>query len=150
LASPVPSHRSDLLRYIAWNIDGVGLVIASILLTLYYQKKGLRITASGFLIFALGESVIISSNSVHLEDNIYTFGAGTALWAIALLVISSQKTYSIIIRSTGIVSAILFSIVTVLIFTGHPLNGLDQASTLFRLSILCDYHLGLGMVTLEA
>jgi len=122
---------TDLLRYIAWNIDGVGLIIATILLTLYYYKKGSDITAAGFMIFALGECAIVSSNSIHLEDNIYTFGTGTALWALSLLVISSQKTYSILIRSTGIVSAILFSTVTVLIFTDHPINGLTKPLPFF-------------------
>ena len=122
---------TDLLRYIAWNIDGVGLIIACILLTLYYYKKGSDITAAGFMIFALGECAIVSSNSIHLEDNVYTFGAGTALWALSLLVISSQKTYSLFIRSMGILSAILFSIVTVLIFTDHPLNGLTRPLPFF-------------------
>ena len=122
---------TDLLRYIAWNIDGIGLIIAAILLTLYYYKKGSDITAAGFMIFALGECAIVSSNSIHLEENVFTFGTGTALWALSLLVISSQKTFSIFIRSTGTLSAILFSIVTVLIFTDHPINGLTKPLPFF-------------------
>jgi len=115
---------SPALRSLAWAIDGVGLILAGALLTLYYFRKGLDVTAAGFLIFTIGEGFILSSSGMNLYSEISSFAAGTSLWATSLFLISIQKTYSLLIRGTGILAAILFSITTVLIYTGQPLNAL--------------------------
>ncbi|MEO5999666.1 MAG: hypothetical protein ABIN89_22915 [Chitinophagaceae bacterium] len=54
---PTPS-----LRGLAWGIDGVGLEIASSLLTVYYFRKGYDAIAAGFLLFAIAQSVINSGS----------------------------------------------------------------------------------------
>jgi hypothetical protein len=51
---------SPSLRSLAWGIDGLGLVMASALLTLGYYRKGQDLVASGFLVFAIGEGIILS------------------------------------------------------------------------------------------
>jgi hypothetical protein len=50
------------LRCLAWDLDGVGLIVACALLTGYYFRKGHDTIAAGFLIFAIGEGLILSSN----------------------------------------------------------------------------------------
>jgi len=114
------------LRGLFWGIDGVGLILASALLTIYYFRKGLDTTAAGFLIFAIGESLILSSSGIDLEMGMTSFGAGTSLWASSLLVISFQKTYPLLIRITGFLAAVLFAVVAVQIFTGQPVNALTK------------------------
>ena len=123
VGSFVPSAS---LRCLAWGIDGVGLIVASALLTINYFRKGLDITAAGFLIFAIGESLILSSSGSDLDANISSFGAGTSLWAASLFVISFQKTYPLFIRFTGLLTAVLFSVVAIQIFTNSHLNGLTR------------------------
>ncbi len=123
--------NSDSLRCIAWGIDGVGLTIASILLTMYYYRKGMNITAAGFQVFAIGECAILSSNSIQLDAHVSSFAAGTGLWALSLVIISFQKTYPIFIRCTGLLVAVLFSIVSVLIFTSHSVNALSKPMPFF-------------------
>jgi hypothetical protein len=123
IGSFVPSPS---LRGLAWLIDGAGLVLATALLSMYYFRKGLDVTAAGFMIFAIGEGLILSSSGINLDDNVVSFGAGTSLWATSLFVISFQKTYPIIIRGTGLLAAILFSFVSVQIFSGQHLNALTQ------------------------
>lgn len=113
------------LRGLAWGIDGVGLVVASSLLAMYYFRRGSDLTASGFLIFAIGQGFILSSGAI-LEENHTSFAAGTSLWAASLLVISSQRTFPLIIRLTGLIAAILFAIVSVMIFKGDPVNALTK------------------------
>jgi len=123
VGSFVPSAS---LRGLAWGIDGVGIIVSSALLTITYFRKGLAMTAAGFLIFAIGESLILSSPAIDLNADVSSFGAGTSLWAAALFVISFQKTYPLFIRFTGLLSAVLFSIVAVQIFTDSHLNALTK------------------------
>ena len=132
VGSFVPSAS---LRSLAWGIDGVGLILATAILTVYYFRRGLDITAVGFLIFAIGESLILSSSGIRLDEDVSSFGAGCSLWATSLFVISSQKTYPIFIRCTGILAAVLFSLVAVQIFMDYPLNALTKPLPFFAYPI---------------
>ena len=117
---------SATLRNLAWGIDGVGLILATALLTIYYFRKGLDTTAAGCLIFAIGEGLILSSSGLDLNSNVSSFGAGTSLWAASLFVTSLQKTYALFIRCTGLAAAILFSVAAVQIFSAQPTNALTK------------------------
>jgi hypothetical protein len=48
------------LRGVLWGIDGADLVMAACLLALKYARRANDLVASGFLVFAIGESVIMS------------------------------------------------------------------------------------------
>ncbi len=117
---------SPSLRGLAWGLDGVGLIVASTLLTVYYFRKGYDAVAAGFLIFAIGEALILSCSAINLEASVSSFGAGTGLWAASLSLISLQKLFPILVRCLGLIAAVLFVVVSVLIFTGHPLNPLTK------------------------
>ena len=117
---------SPSLRSLAWGVDGVGLILATSLLTIHYFRKELDVTAGGFLIFAIGEGLILSSSGIDLNAGISSFGAGISLWAASLFLISFQKTFPLFIRCTGLLAAVLFSIVAVQIFTGNQLNALAK------------------------
>jgi hypothetical protein len=117
---------SASLRSLAWGIDGIGLIIAGALLAVYYFRKGYDAAAAGFLIFTIGEALILSSSAMNLDENISTFGAGTGLWAASLSLISFQKVFPILIRCIGFLAAALFAVVAIQIFTGHPLNALTK------------------------
>jgi hypothetical protein len=79
--SVVPSAT---LRSLAWAIDSGGLILAGALLTMYYFRKGYDVMAAGFLIFAIAESIVFSSSTTNLDDNISSFGAGIFLWQYQL------------------------------------------------------------------
>jgi len=117
---------SASIRGLAWGVDGIGLILASGLLTIYYFRKGLDMTAAGFLVFAVGQSLVLSSSGINLDEYDYSFGAGTGLWATALIIISFQKTYPAIVRIAGLIAAVLFAIVAVQIFTTQPVNALTK------------------------
>jgi hypothetical protein len=138
---------SASLRSLAWGLDGIGLIIAGALLVIYYFRKGEDTTAAGFLIFILGEALILSSSGIDLDANVPSFGAGTALWAASLALISFQKVFPLFVRSTGFVAAVLFAFVAVQIFTGHPLNALTKTAAFFRLSFFCRDNFWLGLET---
>ena len=118
---PSPSFRG-----LAWGLDGIALILACTLLTVYYVRKGYDTLAAGFLIFAIGEGLILSCNAQDLNADVSTFGAGTGLWTAALALISLQKVFPFVIRLTGFIAAALFAVTSVQIFAGSSLNALTE------------------------
>jgi len=142
--APTPS-----LRCLAWGIDGVGLIVACALLTMYYFRKGSDMTAAGFLVFAIGEGLILSSSSIDLDASLSSFGAGTSLWAASLVLISFQNLFPLFVRLTGFISAVLFSIVSVQIFTGHLVNGLMEPLPFYAYPFFAATIFGWGWILLR-
>ena len=76
---------SASLRGLVWGIDGVGLIMAGALLTLAFYRKGQDLVASGFLVFVVGEGLVLSGAAMDLAASVPSFGAGTSLLALALV-----------------------------------------------------------------
>ena len=76
------------LQQILWAIDGAGLVMATSLLSLKFFRKGSDLVAAGFLVFALGETALLSGTAAGAAGSVPAFAAGIALWATALLLVS--------------------------------------------------------------
>jgi hypothetical protein len=112
---------SSSLRGLAWGIDGVALVMASALLAVLFFRRGQDIVAAGFLVFAVGEGVILSGAAMDLAASVPSFGAGTGLWAMALALISGPKVFPCLVRFLGFAAAILFAVVSVQIFAGSQM-----------------------------
>ena len=72
------------LQAASWGIDGVGLIVATALLSLKFFRKDNDIVAAGFLVFAIGEAVMLAGTAMTLTDSVPSFAAGTALWSAAL------------------------------------------------------------------
>ena len=51
---------------LAWGIDGIALVMACSLLTLRFFRMRQEIVAAGFLVFAIGESLLVSGAAMDL------------------------------------------------------------------------------------
>lgn len=113
------------LRNIAWEIDGLGLIVATSLLAIKFFRKGCDAIAAGFLIFAIGESVMLSGMAAGLEGSVPSFAAGTALWATAMVLIGFPPVFSLWVRLMGFVSSILFFITATKIFWGQALTPLS-------------------------
>ncbi len=106
------------LRGLAWGIDGLALVMAAALLTVLFLRKGADLVAAGFMVFAVGQAVIVSGAASSLADSVPSFGAGTGMWAVALTLISIPGTFPLIVRVLGLVTAVLFAATAVQIFAG--------------------------------
>jgi hypothetical protein len=110
------------VQAILWAIDGAGLVMATPLLAIKYFRRGDDVVAGGFLVFAIGESVImLSGPAAGLAGSVFAFATGTALWGTALLLVSIPKLFALPIRILGIVSAVLFITTAARIFWGEQL-----------------------------
>ena len=109
---------SASLRGLAWGIDGVGLVMACALLTLAFYRRGQDLVASGFLVFVVGEGLILSGAAMDLAASVPSFGAGTSLWALALVLISIPSAFPLPVRLLGLFAAVLFGVTALQIFAG--------------------------------
>jgi hypothetical protein len=127
---------SASLRGLAWGIDGVGLVMAGALLTLVFYREGQDLVASGFLVFALGEGIILSSAAMDLAASVPSFGAGTSLWALALLLISIPRVFPIAVRLLGLFAAVLFGVTALLIFAGVHVTPLTTPLPFYAYPVL--------------
>ena len=107
------------LQALLWAIDGPGLVMAAAVLALKYFRTGHELVAAGFLVFAIAEAVMLSGTAGGPAASVPSFGAGTALWAVALLLISIPRQFPLFVRFLGVVSAILFGITGARIFWGE-------------------------------
>jgi len=108
------------LRGLAWGVDGVALVMASALLTLVFHRKGEDLVAAGFLVFAVAEGLILSGAAMGLAASVPSFGAGTSLWALVLVLISIPRVFPPLVRLLGLFAAVLFGVTAVRIFAGIP------------------------------
>lgn len=111
--------RQDNLRSIFWGIDGVGVVVATAILALRYLRRGNDTVAAGFLVFAMGESVMFSATAGTLAAMVPAFGAGAALWSAGLLLTSVPKEFAGWIRLAGLIGAILFATTSARILWGE-------------------------------
>jgi hypothetical protein len=109
------------LRAASWGIDAVGLVVATALLTLKYFREGKDFVSAGFLVFAIGEAIILSGTAGTLEGSVPSFAAGTALWSAALLLTCIPKQFAGWVRLAGIIGSILFAISAARTFWGKPI-----------------------------
>lgn len=112
---------SAALRGLAWGIDGLALVMASALLTLRYYRNNQDMIAAGFLVFAVGEGIIVSAAAMDLAASVPSFGAGAGLWAVALALISAPRGFPLIVRLLGLGTSVLFAATAVQIFMGTQL-----------------------------
>jgi hypothetical protein len=127
---------SASLRGLAWGVDGTMLTAATALLTIHHFRRGHDTAAAGFLIFAIGEALILSGSSMDLVASAPAFAAGCALWAVSLALISASGIMPLLIRTSGAVGSALFTIVALDIFWGLPLTPLSQPLPFFAFPFL--------------
>jgi hypothetical protein len=110
------------VQAILWAIDGAGLVMATPLLAIKYYRTGNDVVAGGFLVFAIGEGIILLSGpSAGLAGKHPGICRWHPLWGTALLLVSIPKLFAVPIRILGIASAVLFIITAARIFWGEQL-----------------------------
>ena len=112
---------SDSLRGLAWGVDGLALVAASAMLTLAFFRAGHDVVASGFLVFAVGQGLVVSGAAMDLARSTPSFGAGAGLWAVALILICVPPVLPQVAHLLGALTAILFAITALRIFSGVTL-----------------------------
>lgn len=124
------------VRAVCWAIDGVGVIIATTIMALTFVRSGRLEVAAGFLIYAIGESVMLGGTAMSLEASVPAFAAGTALWSAGLTLTSVPRVFAIWTRLAGLISAVLFGIVSLTIFRGIPLTPIAHPLPFFAYPFL--------------
>jgi hypothetical protein len=125
-----------------WAIDSVALVTGTSLLTVKYFRAGSEIMASGFLVFAIGEGVLLSGTAAGPRGSVPAFAAGTALWAAGLALISASPKFQAWLRLLGGVAAALFAITAGRIYAGEVLLPTSSPLPFFAYPFLVATLLG--------
>jgi hypothetical protein len=133
LGTFVPSAS---VRGLLWGLDGVALVVAMALLTIYHCRRGNDVIAAGFLVFLVAETLVLSGAAMDLAASGPVFGAGIALWAAALGLVSAPRAMPSWVRVVATLAALLFAVVAVQIFLGRPLTPLSRPLPLFAYPFL--------------
>lgn len=127
---------SSEVRSVCWAIDGVGVIVATTILAVSYIRSGRMEVAVGFLIYAIGESVMLGGTATSLAGSIPAFAAGTALWSAGLTLVSVPRGFALWTRLLGLISAVLFGIVSISIFRGLPLTPIARPLPFFAYPFL--------------
>jgi hypothetical protein len=113
--------ESPSVQAFLWAIDSVGLVIAASLLALKYFRAGVDIVAGGYLVFAIGEGVLLSGTAAGPSGSVPAFAAGIALWAAGLALVSAPRLLPAWLRVLGAIAACLFAVTSARIYAGEEL-----------------------------
>jgi hypothetical protein len=127
---------SASLRGLAWGLDGTALIVAAALLTIHHFRRGNDATAAGFLVFVVGQGLIVSGAAMDLVASVPLFGAGVSLWAASLAIVSASGAVPRVVSVVGFVGSLLFTVVAVRIFLGHALTPLSQPLPFFAYPFL--------------
>ena len=123
-------------RGLAWTVDGVALVVASALLAIHHLRQGNEQLAAGFLVFLVGETLIVSGSAMELAASAPTFAAGAGLWSAALALVSASPVMPAFVRLTGAIAAILLAVTTARIALGSGLTPLSEPLPFFAYPFL--------------
>lgn len=114
------------LRGLAWGIDGIALIVASALLVVHHLRERHDQVAAGFLVFLAGETLIVAGSAMELSASAPSFAAGAGLWSAALILIGAAPVLPVLVRTTGVIAAILLAVPTVQILCGAALTPLSK------------------------
>jgi hypothetical protein len=137
--------ESQHLRALLWAVDGTGLIVATSLLALTSFRQGNDLVAGGFMVYAIGEAVMLGGTAMTLDASVPTFAAGTALWSAALLMTSAAGDFPVWSRAAGVVAAVLFAIVSVRDFAGQMITPMNRPLPFFAYPFLVLTFVGWGV-----
>jgi hypothetical protein len=127
---------SASLRGLLWGLDGIALIVASALLTIHHFRRGNDVVAAGFLVFVVGETMIVASAAMDLLASGPVFAAGVGLWAASLILVSAPNVMPSWVRVVAAIAALLFAVVTVQGLMGRALTPLSRPLPFFAYPFL--------------
>src|SRR4030095_1563038 len=127
---------SPSLRGLAWGLDGVALVTAGAVLLVYHFRQGHDVVAAGFVVFTVGQGLVLSGAAMSLEASAPSVAAGPALWAVSLGLVSAPRVFPTAVRILGLIAAVLFAAMSLQVFAGKALTPLSEPLPFFAYPFL--------------
>jgi len=122
---------SAALRGLAWGIDGAALIMAGAVLTIHFFRQENDLAAAGFLVFVAGETLVFAGSAMDLMASVPTFGAGVALWALALVMVGLSGAFPRGLSLLGMIASVPLFVVAGRIFLGEALSPLTSPLPFF-------------------
>jgi hypothetical protein len=122
----VGSFAPAAVRGIAWGLDGTALVLGTAILAVHHIKRGHEQLAAGFLVFVVGQTLVVSGSAMELSASSPIFGAGAGLWAAALALVSASSIMPAFARITGAIASLMFAVTALQIYGGAELTPLSK------------------------
>ena len=69
------------LRGVFWGVDGTALVVGTAILSVHHLRRGNNLLAAAFLVYMVGETLMVLGASMELTASASLLAAGTALWS---------------------------------------------------------------------
>ena len=139
---------SPTLQASLWAIDSVAFVVAAGAGPEILPSRSRHMYAAGFLVFAIGEGVLLSGTAAGPTASVPAFAAGTALWAAALTLVSAPPQLPWWVRALGGVGACMFAITAGRIYAGEALLPTSSPLPFFAYPFLVATLLGWAWVLL--
>lgn len=124
------------MRGLLWALDGFALVVAAALLAVDFFRKGHDVAAAGFIVFAIGQGLVVSGAAMDPADVVSSFAAGAGLWAAGIALVSAPALMPFLVRILGFITAVLFAIFALQVFSGTPLTSLSTPLPFFAYPFL--------------
>ena len=138
------------VRAVCWAIDSTGLIVATSILALAYGRAGRLEIAAGFLVYAIGEAVMLGGTAMSLEASVPAFAAGTALWSASLAITSVPRVFALWTRLAGLVASVLFGVVSLRIFWGAAVTPISRPLPFFAYPFLVLTFIGWIVASLKS
>lgn len=119
-----------------WAVDGVALVAATAILAVKYLRAGNDCVAAGFLVFSIGEGLMLIGTATTLSASAPSFAAGAALWSAGLMLASVPGEFAGWVRVAGVIASILFAITSARIFWGAQIVPVSRPLPYFAYPFL--------------
>ena len=123
-------------RGLLWGLDGIALIVATALLAIHHLRRGNDVVAAGFLVFVVGQTLILASAAMDLLTSGPLFAGGVGLWAASLTLVSAPNVMPTWVRVVAVIAALLFAVVAVQLFVGRGLTPLSQPLPFFAYPFL--------------
>lgn len=137
------------VRAVCWAIDATGLIVATVILALAHHRAGRPEVAAGFLVYAIGEAVMLTGTAMSIEASVPAFAAGTALWSAGLALTSVPRVFAIWTRLAGLLASVLFGVISLRIFWGTAITPLSRPLPFYAYPFLVLTFIGWIVATLR-
>jgi len=111
-------------------------VLATSLLAVMEFREGHDTVAAGFLVFAIGQGLILSGAAMAPAASAPGFGAGCGLWSAGLALVSVPKRFPLVVRLLGLAAAALLAATALMIFAGAEIQPLSRPLPFFAYPFL--------------
>ena len=130
------------LRGLFWGVDGTVLVVGTALLAVHHLRRGSDLLAAAFLVYMVGETLMVLGASMELTASASLLAAGTAVWSASLALASASDLMPRFVRVTGVVGSLLFAITALQNFGGGHLTPLSRPLPFFGFPFLAATLIG--------